>query len=389
MNNNHRILINVMMVSGSDQNAAQKAESTYWRINNILRGFSQLPNIDIICDYYNSMNNELGAYIRNRFLDLTYENTLFNPEENTANKILNIIDDAERKNIRVLLFSGQREDIEELNMSSTTHNMIIQFTNNASCFLATEPHNIPPSFYQVCYTEHLALLYIEALLVDACMCHYLSVSDVASHHDDKQRISAEKILFLREMLKNEHWGGLSDNAKALITHTVSQLQDTTPYISFLSIFTIAPLDLDDSEIKITKNILDDYCILWKLFQKWYFRKHGRLFIRGNRIENPLDTIFDRNKYQGQISGSAIINEIEKNMNQPNLSISNRPFGVDCRYAVIIIKHIPKYPLHKAHMEALFPDSIYPAKWAIKHWSELSQYTPILSYLEIIPFMIDD
>lgn len=398
-NNNHRILLHITMLSGNDKKATRMVDSTYLRINNVLSGSGQLPNIAKICDYCDSNKSDLGPYIRNRCLDIRKEDTVFEPRVNKTNSILNVVEHSERKKIRIVLYPGERTDIDDLNMDETTHNMIVQFDEVDSWFRVTEPHTNPPSFYQICGSEKIALLYLEALMVDACICHYLGVSDVAYHHDDKQRISSEKVLFLREISKNNRLKMFSSPAQKLIKYVASQMNDSTPYISFLSIFTIAPLDVfkEDSYNGLDTNneydfydilsYFDDYCALWSEFQKWYFDRYGRLFFKGQKVENPLNKVFNRNKYKGQISPSEIARKLEEIKKKEIRKISNPLFGLELRYAVIVLKHMPDKSTKIEQIEPLFVGQLHQSKWDIIYWGDIGKYYHILQNLEIVPFII--
>lgn len=385
--NNHRILLHITMLAGNDPAATRKADATYYRLNNILEGNGQLPNIAKICDYCDRVNGKLGAYIRNKCLDLKKEDTVFKPPITKARTMLNVIDSSDRKNIRILLYPGKRDDIDDLNMQETTHNMIIQFEDVPTFFYPAEPHANPPSFYQPCVSEEVALQYLEALLVDACICHYLGVSDVAFHHDDKQHISNEKVLFLKELTKKGQLEFLSSSAQSLVRYVASKIDETTPYISFLSIFTIAPFDV----YKDKKDFFffEDYCSLWSKFQSWYFDRHGRLFSKQKPIKHPLETIFDRNKYQGQISETEMVNKIKELLETPVSRVPDPPFGNESRFAVIIIKRMPVSSAATDQFDALFSGKLHQAKWDIIYWEDMERYKNILPFLEIVPIMISE
>ena len=370
-----------------DAFAERKAEATYLRMNNILDKNGQFPNITSICNYCDKVNKELGAYISNKCLDISKANTYFDPKVHKTNSILYSVESSKQKNIRILLYPGKRSDIDDLNMSETTHNMIVQFKPSSFHFIASEAHKNPPCFYQLCKSEEIAILYFEALLVDACMCHYLGVSDVAYHHDEKQLISKEKVMFLREISGNGDLDFLSTGARKLVKYVNEHLDNTTPYISYLSIFTIAPFDVFKIKEKDIFPYFEDYCRLWEHFQKWYFKKHGRLFIQKTKIENPLNNLFYRNKYQGQISPIEIETNINDLLSKDIDEKPNPPFESECRYAVIIIKRMPETRDKVAQFEALFSGQLYQAKWKIIHWSELEKYDDILSYIEVVPFII--
>lgn len=384
--NNHRILLHITMLAGNDPVATRKADATYYRLNNILEGNGQLPSITEICNYCDRVNKKLGAYIRNKCLDIKKEDTVFKPPITKARTILNIIDSSERKKIRILLYPGKRDDIDDLNMQETTHNMIVQFKDASTYFCPAEPHANPPSFYQSCVSEEVALRYVEALLVDACICHYLGVSDVAFHHDDKQHISNEKVLFLKELTQKGQLGFLSASAQRLVEYVASVIDESTPYISFLSIFTIAPFDVFDGDDFF---FFEDYCGLWSQFQRWYFDRHGRLFTKQRPIENPLETVFDRNKYQGQISETEIVNKIKELQEAPVCRVSNPPFGNESRFAVIIIKRMPSSSSTTGQFDALFSGKLHQSKWDIVYWEDMERYKNILPYLEIVPIMISE
>lgn len=385
----HRILLHVMMFSGNDSIATKKVNSTYYRLNNILDGNEKLPNISKICDYCENVNKQLGAYIRNKCLDLGKESTIFDPVVKKSSRMIDIIESSERKKIRIILYPGNRNDIDDLNMSETTHNMIVQFNQDKKSFNATEVHTNPPLFYQVCNSEDLALLYLEGLIVDSCLCHYLSVSDVAQHHDDKQRISSDKVVFLKQLAKQETIEFLSEGAQRLVKYVGKQLKDSTPYVSFLSIFTVAPLDLFDKTYSDFSAYCEDYCNLWGEFQKWYFCKYHRVFSKKQKTQNPLDMIFDRNKYQGQISAVEISTKIDNISNNPPAKNFNDPFGIEYRYAVVIIKHIPNNPADYLQLETLFSGQLHQSKWDIVYWGDIEKYNNVLKYLEIVPFMITE
>ena len=376
------------MVPDNNPIASRKAESTYLRVNNILKGSGQFPNITTICSYCDTINEKLGAYIRNKCLDITKEDSVFSPSIHKTNSILNGIDTSKRKNIRILLYPGERHDVKDLNMNETTHNMIVQFKEPSSYFVPTEPHNNPPCFYQICGSEEIAILYFESLLVDACICHYLSISDVAYYHDEKQKISSEKVMFLQEVSEMEGFKNLTDGAKQLVSYVASQLTRDTPYISFLSIFTIAPFDVFGKDENFNDAYFEDYCKLWNLFQKWYFNKHGRMFFENKEVKNPLESVFSRNKYKGQISPNEIENSLNLALSNPIKPPEHNPFGEECRYAFIIIKHMPNNDQKKLKFESLFSGQLHQAKWKIIHWSEIDKYNDILSYIEIVPFLIE-
>lgn len=380
----YRILLHITMLSGNDPDATIKADAAYYRFNNILNGNGQLPNLTQICDFCDGLNNELGAYIRNNCLDIKKEDTVFEPRVSNANSILGIVENSERKNIRILLYPGKRDDIDNLKMKETTHNMIVQFKEVSSHFCAAEPHANPPSFYQTCSSEEMALRYLEALLIDACICHYLGISDVAAYHDEKQHISIEKVLFLRELSQKGDLAFLSSGAQQLVKYVASKISDTTPYISFLSIFTIAPYDVFNEESSV---LFEDYCFLWNRFQKWYFDKHGRLFSKQKPIEDPLDTVFDRNKYQGQISPAEFIEKIRELQEKSICRVPNNPFGEESRFAVIIVKHVPDESAVISQFETLFVGKLHQAKWDIIYWGDLVRYKDVLPYLDIVPIMI--
>lgn len=381
---NHRILLHITMLPGNDPVATKKADATYYRFNNILNGIGQFPNLSDICNFCDGINKELGAYIRNRCLDIKKEDTVFEPRVSKSKSILGIVESSERKYIRILLYPGKRDDIDDLTMEETTHNMIVQFKEVPSRFCAAEPHTNPPSFYQTCASEEMALRYLEALLIDACICHYLGVSEVASHHDEKQHISSEKVLFLRELSQKRELDFLSPSAQQLVKYVASKIDETTPYISFLSIFTIAPFDVLDGE---DFHFFEDYFNLWYEFQKWYFDKHGRVFSKQKPIENPLDMVLDRNKYQGQISPAEFVEKIRELQEKPICRVRNAPFGEELRFAVIIVKHVPDKSAVISQFDALLTGKLHQSKWDIIYWDDLKRYKDVLPYLDIVPIMI--
>lgn len=386
---NRKILLHITMISGNDPAASRKADSTYLQFGNVFKGGGSFPNISGICDYCNQVNSKLGAYIRNKCIDIRNEDTLFDPGTPKTNSMLNGIESSDRKNIRVILYPGAREDINDLSMPETTHNMIVQFGEGSSYFAATEKHNNKPSFYQNCISEYAAILYFEALMVDACICHYLGVSDVAYHHDDKQHISQEKVQFLREIVQKNSFDFLTQGGQKLVKYAASKLTDTTPYISFFSIFTIAPYDVLREDCYDIRSYFEDYCRLWDAFQKWYFLKHGRLFSKKTNLINVKETLFERNVYKGQISANELAEKIQKVLDNPICPNDNFPFGKELRYAVVIIKRMPETEAKRKQFEALFSGQLHQAKWHIIYWGDIMLYNDMLSNVEVVPFIVKE
>lgn len=388
--NTGRILLNISMVPASNPDAERKARRTYQQINNVLTGVSRLPNIVAICNESELVDKQLSAYIRNECLDLKGKESLFNPQKQEPRKILNAVEDSQQKRIRIMLFPGEREDIGELKMNDTTHNMILQFGNVESEFNPAEKHENPPSFYQVCSSVNIAILYLEALLVDACFCHYMGISDAALKHDDKQRISLEKVSFIKEICESEKIKFLTPNAANLVKYVCSKMGASTPYISFLSIFTIAPYDCPEIDhANCIQTYFSDYCNLWLYFQKWYYERHGRLFSKDREIISPLKTLFDRNVYQGQISPEKAERAIKEIINQYKEKDSHyTQFGKEYRYSFVIIRNMPGDDHAKAIYDTLFSGKIHQAQWTISHIAEIDKFDCIKESLEIVPFMIE-
>lgn len=387
---NRRYLIKITMDPQCDSYAAPRVTSTYLKLNDIIKGYVQLPYMDDICREClkdDTRNEKLVGLIHNRCIDLIKKGTSYDPATDSPNSIPNSLIDEEKKLIRILLYPGKRDNLNGLKLSETTHNMIVQFEDTTEKFIATESHTNPPSFYQVCASEDIALLYIEALLVDSCMCHYLGISDVAAFHDEKQQISNEKVLFLLEIVNNNDLDYLSNGAQDLVKLVAKKISSSTPYISLLSIFTIAPIDLFNEGIVKPFSYYDDYCKLWSHFQKWYFSRHGRLFERLEDVVDPLGTVLERNKYRGQISASKLEKRIKSIISTPAEIVEKKPFGYEYRYALIIIKHTQTDKDKQSQFETLFPGSLYQSKWDIVYWEDLYKYDDLRSQIEIIPIII--
>lgn len=166
-------------------------------------------------------------------------------------KANSIISSEDKKYIRVMVYSDDTTDLKDLKLDAATHTMIIRFDNTSNAqFMATEPHENYPIFYQNCCSTTVAIRYIEALLIDSCMCHYMAVSDAAMHHDEKQRISSEKVQFIKELVNDTNFNCFNEEVKSLIKYVAGKFKDNTPYISFFSIFTIPTKDLGmDDDLK--------------------------------------------------------------------------------------------------------------------------------------------
>lgn len=383
---NCRILLHITMLPRENPVETQKVDTIYCRVNDSLDGTAQLPNVSNLCQSYDKMNSKLAAYIRNSCFDMEKDDIVFRTKKEPQSMLAHI-EGSKRKKIRILLYPGVRRKIKDLNIQETTHNMIIQFEQIPSKFWVTEAHENPPSFYQSCDSVESALRYLEALMIDACLCHYLGISDVAYHHDEKQRISREKVHFLREMASTGQLGFLSDESKKIVNYVVSKVRENTPYISFFSIFTIAIYDVFGNKVEPT-GYFPDYFKLWNRFQKWYFEKHDRLFHKHNPVENAVEVIFARNKYLGQISRKKLDKEINKLLEKDIIKAENPPFGYESRFAIIVIKHLPSDQEKAAQFSALFSGKIHTAKWDIVYWNDLEKYKMIRDCLEIIPIIID-
>lgn len=381
----NRVLLHVTMDSSQNAHIKNKMHNIYQRINNILYGCEQLPNIVEICNYCDTRNRRLGAYIQNECIAINNRSITYARSVDRPNGIIKMVHPTDRKKIRTILFPGVGTDIENLKIPESTHNMILRFDENAPNFCAADAHKFPPSFYQTCSSEYTALLYLEALLIDACMCHYLGISDVACFLDEKKNISTDKVQFLREFSTSTNFKLLNIAAQNLVNKTLEKLEDTTPYISFLSIFTISPRDFTpDSNLVL----FDQYCIMWKQFQIWYFQKHGRFFSKESDVINPLDTVFYRNKYQGQISPGEITSKIIQCINHPASRYSEGLLGKESRYAVIILKHLPENKIRTEQLETLFSGNLHQAKWKIIYWGDWEKYEKHQHFFEIVPFIID-
>lgn len=298
-----------------------------------------------------------------------------------------IIPSKDKKYIRVMIYSDDTADLQDLKLNDVTHTMIVRFDNlSTTQFIATEPHENYPIFYQNCSSTAVAIRYIESLLIDSCMCHYMAVSDAAMHHDEKQRISSEKVLFIKELANDTNINCFDEDVKELIKYAADKLKDNTPYISFFSIFTILTKDfgiVDDLKNNINK-FFKSYYMLWTCFQKWYYQKHGLLFRTDDDVNNAINTIFDRNKFQGQVSEDKVKHEIKNHM---RLFAQNPDNPEVCVYAFVILKSLPQKNKCVEHCEAFFGPNMHPASWNILPLRDVSKYTYINDYIEIIPFMI--
>ena len=60
-----------------------------------------------------------------------------------------------------------------------------------------------------------------------------------------------------------------------------------------------------------------------------------------------------------------------------------------RYAAIIIKHTPTDPSEQKQIEALFRGDPSPVDFKVVHWGDIERYDTFSSYLEIVPFIINN
>ncbi len=382
---NNRILCNITLRSGRKTHAINQARATYLRINNIFNFRNALPNLDSICQICRSIYPELSAYISNMCTSFEKKETLLDTTNPQLTHMFDNIEENRRKTIRILLYPGDRSEIDGLKVPGATHNMILQFNESKCDFIATEPHKNPPSFYQVSASEEVAILYTEALLIDACMCHYLAISDAALHNDDKQLISQEKVQFIREIANKNNLNFLTVAAKKLVKYVAGVLQEDTPYISFLSIFTVAPADIFNDSTSIS-SYFEDYCNLWVAFQQWYFKKHKRVFSIDD-YSNVVDRLLDRNIYHGQISPTESENKMRKCISEHKKGSIDKRLGWQNLYAMVILKHMPRNTDSREIFDSFFPNELHQAKFCLKRWGDVIHRNELLPKLELTPFLV--
>ena len=387
LNSQERILVLVTPFPESKSKEQIKANMTYCKLNDIFLSTEQFTTAQGLCEYIKNFRVELVPKIRSACAGLKSKATIYNTTEKRTN---NLFYGIEKKKVRILLYPGNRKDISNLKVNEATHNMIIQFDDSVTNFRATEPHECFPNFYQMCNSEIVAIKYIEALLIDACLCHYVGVSDAALHQDDKQKISKEKVSFLKELTDRNGLQTLSTSAQKLVKYVCSNLPDNTPYISFLSIFTIATLDSDysKSDDALIETFFHDFFQLWKLFQKWYYQKHHLLFSEEKDIVDPIESIFNRNKYHGQISPDTAIKEIKDQLKSFKTERINETSKEARLYAFVILKKMPNSRKQKEICDSLFAGQLHQSKWRIKKWNDLNIFRDVYGLIEIVPFMLE-
>lgn len=268
---NERFLVLVTPYPKAQFDEQEKSDLTFYRVNNTLSLENEFKTAKSVCEYCDGFRAELIPKIRDVCYSIKNKPMLYNVQSKKINSRINrTLNGTEKKKLRVVLYPGNRRDIKDLNIDEATHSMIVQFSDSKFLFKSSEPHeHTPPLFYQVCNTVDTAIKYIEALLIDACMCHYMRISDAAIHNSDKQKISKDKVKFLKNNHHSNTLNNLSPEAKKMIKYVCEQLNDDTPYVSFLSIFTIASIDngFNDNMEENINHFFADYYELWKQFQK--------------------------------------------------------------------------------------------------------------------------
>lgn len=386
-----KILLHVITLPPKNEIAGCFVDDIYACLQNALAGYWKMPNVKSLYKYCNAIGGKnLANDIRNQFDHLVNRDTFFHFEhEKKSKRYFSNIDSSNKKNIRILLYPGVRDNISDLSIRETTHNMILQYTQSSKSFFATENHNNPPSFYQRCNSIETALCCLEALIVDSCLCHYLGITDVAVKHDQKQKISRDKIDFLIELSQGDNFKGFTSQAQQLINYVLSQMNSSTPYISFFSIFSIAVQDVFKENN--VEPYFDDFFKLFHLFQKWYFEKNGRLFHKNTFTQDSLKSVFSRNPYQGQISSvlfDAMIQEKCQKINKGLIAqIPSPPFGAEERWMVVVVEHMPSTEQERKIFRALFSGPIHQATVNIIPWNERSKYNSIIERLQMLPILI--
>lgn len=389
MYNNKRFVVHFTPIEQGDRFAQRESSIAFARINNILAGNTIFPNFEKICHALSNIDSALSAYIRKEFSRLCYQDILFDKRKQDSGRVFNNIQDSDRKYIRAIFQQGSAADVDFIQLNGATHNMIVRFEKSSQTFQPTLRHKNPPSFYQICSSSNTALLYLEALVMDACMCHYYGVSDAAMRKIDQQRISSDKVRFMLHLAQSCELQQLSEAAQKCIVYAANNLASDTPYISFFSVFSIVP---EDIEIGMTRKqwesiFASEYCKLWKLFQKWYYSFYGKIITQNSDYQYAYQSIFNNSIYSGQISEYDSQKEIQRifdeDDNQDNTSSSESG-----RYVFVIISHVPSVQQTFDNLGQLMRKEIHQAQWRVIPFSDISIYQDYLPYLTFVHFMID-
>ena len=390
-NDNSRYLLEVITLPETNLLSDIEADSTAFLLSNALNEYSQTPNAKAVCGYFLKRQPKLANYIYRAYNNFSISTIYHEPAKDKPGSILNAFESSQKGRLRVLLYPGDIKSIDEFKLPEATHNMIIQFDRYSPLFTAVKPHKHFPNFIQVVPSAEIAVLYIEGLLVDASMCHFIGISDAAMHHDDKQRISEDKVHFLFESVVSsqlEKWK-ISEKGILLIRDVVNQLDHTTPYISFFSIFTIASkcFRTDINKNGELEDFFTDYCILWEHFQDWYYRKYNRIIDSNESISSAINNLFDRNTYKGQMSAEAVESELHALVTNHKKSNVSSVLGWSNRYAFAILRNVPNNPDHLKKLESIFSGQIHQAKWKIMSCREIDKLSDLNVYFEFIPFKL--
>lgn len=382
---NERIMLLVTPFSENGKVFQEQAEKIFYKLNDTLQGEKEFLTAQNVYEYCKNKFEHLVPYIRNACTDVIKKTI------SCGKQGVNFLNGISKKKLRVLLYPGEKSDLDNLNVNEATHNMVVRFDDAESNFIPAEPHKNFPIFYQNCISEEIAVLYIEALLIDAYMCHRMGVSDAAMHHKIKQEISKEKVEFIKYICEKNDFGKIVPDAQDLIKFVCSKLKDDTPYISFLSIFTIAIRDFNPEKVDIKDNIttyFDEYYELWCAFQVWYYRKKKLVFSKEEDVVDPISKIFNNSKFQGQISPEeatkAIINEIK--CLKKNKKIEDEIIAT--RYVFVILKKMPLNDEQYKICDALFKGHLHQSKWKIIKWDRISDFYPIEHLISVVPFIIE-
>lgn len=360
-------------------------------LNDALKTYDKMPNAEKIMAYNKLHGEPLPPKLLRQFLNISTSQIYFDPKTETTNKIIKSVSPENRRFLRVTLDTGLSKYLKQLKLEETSHHMILYFVDNCSSkFLPTEKHPHPPIFSQGVDSEHVALLYIEAMLLDSMMCHHMGISDAAMKHNGKQRISTEKVEFICAICqgRGQECYGMSDRAWDLIRFVAKHLTTETPYISFLSIFTVASLDYVQDTYSFD-NLFNDYFSMWKAFQKWYFLRHNMVLSCISQSGDTFNDLFPQNKYKKQISAYAATRELKKICDEEkNARQGKENAQLDERYAFIIIKRVPKLCEDREILEGMFGNGkIHQASWKIINWKDWSLYSKFSYLIEVVPFLI--
>lgn len=339
---------------------------------------------------YQNLLNKCMGYLTNKeiwpyHIVFSIENVTINDTKDINKRISEKI--RNESNLRIVFLSGRNADTDKFYNSNASHIALIIIDPGQTFHV--EKHKVSHIFYQFIPTVELAELFINGVILDSTLCHLLGLCEIAQRTIDRQKISHEKVEFLKSanLLELLEKYDVNENHIKTIEAFANNLNNDTPYISFLMIFSDYLLSQNIESIRTRReqesDVLHSYVCLWKVFRQWYFDKHHRSIKKTYTLDDIRSLINSIHKYYGQIGDKGLEKEIrgiitKQEKNPPQLGVG--------RYYLVILRHTPKKELVIKQIQSIMGGIVlYQNKSVVKRKEDLDQFS---NYEQLVYFYFE-